>query len=105
MPPNTVRIARPGRWGNPYPVAVYGLDLSLKLFDNTMHGIWSPSDLTALDDGLVVTTYNLHKAFRDRLGQHATEAARSELRGRNVACWCALDARCHGDILLKIANL
>lgn len=27
-----------------------------------------------------------------------------ELRGKNLACWCALDAPCHADVLLEIAN-
>lgn len=26
------------------------------------------------------------------------------LRGKNLACWCALDARCHADVLLELAN-
>lgn len=31
------------------------------------------------------------------------ERARRELRGRDVACWCA-PAACHGDVLIRIAN-
>ena len=27
-----------------------------------------------------------------------------ELRGKNLACWCALDAPCHADVLLDLAN-
>jgi hypothetical protein len=26
------------------------------------------------------------------------------LRGKNVACWCRLDAECHGDTWLEMAN-
>jgi hypothetical protein len=26
------------------------------------------------------------------------------LRGKNLACWCALDAPCHADVLLELAN-
>jgi hypothetical protein len=26
------------------------------------------------------------------------------LRGINLACWCALDAPCHADVLLRMAN-
>ncbi|MGI4851981.1 MAG: DUF4326 domain-containing protein, partial [Janthinobacterium lividum] len=25
------------------------------------------------------------------------------LKGRNLACWCSLDAPCHGDVLLVLA--
>ncbi|HEX5183627.1 MAG TPA: DUF4326 domain-containing protein [Allosphingosinicella sp.] len=27
-----------------------------------------------------------------------------ELRGKNLACWCRLDAPCHADVLLELAN-
>lgn len=27
-----------------------------------------------------------------------------ELRGKNLACWCALDKPCHADTLLRLAN-
>jgi Domain of unknown function (DUF4326) len=26
------------------------------------------------------------------------------LRGKNLACWCALDVACHADVLLRLAN-
>ncbi len=26
------------------------------------------------------------------------------LRGKDLACWCALDQPCHADVLLKLAN-
>ena len=37
-------------------------------------------------------------------GKHIAKAAKIELRGKNLACWCPLDGPCHADILLKIAN-
>ena len=27
-----------------------------------------------------------------------------ELRGKNLACWCGLDAPCHVDTIIEIAN-
>ncbi|HSR28229.1 MAG TPA: DUF4326 domain-containing protein [Actinomycetes bacterium] len=32
------------------------------------------------------------------------DAARAELRGKPVGCWCQLDEPCHGDVLLRVAN-
>ena len=29
---------------------------------------------------------------------------RSELKGKDLACWCPLDQPCHAHVLLKIAN-
>ena len=31
-------------------------------------------------------------------------AARRELRGRDLMCWCPLDRPCHADVLLEFAN-
>lgn len=28
----------------------------------------------------------------------------SELRGKDLACWCRLDEECHADVLLALAN-
>lgn len=28
----------------------------------------------------------------------------SRLRGKDLACWCALDQPCHADVLLELAN-
>jgi hypothetical protein len=27
-----------------------------------------------------------------------------ELRGKDLACWCAIGAECHADVLLELAN-
>jgi hypothetical protein len=32
------------------------------------------------------------------------EAARRELAGKNLACWCRVGLSCHADVLLEIAN-
>lgn len=32
------------------------------------------------------------------------EAAKQELRGKDLLCWCAEGAACHADIWLEIAN-
>jgi Domain of unknown function (DUF4326) len=42
--------------------------------------------------------------YRDwLLGQPDLMAALPELRGKDLACWCAPKA-CHGDVLLRLAN-
>jgi Domain of unknown function (DUF4326) len=28
----------------------------------------------------------------------------SELRGKNLMCWCKIGAPCHADVLLEVAN-
>ena len=69
MPPNTVNVARPSKWGNPYRVEEYGREGAIQKYRKWLIG-------------------------RDL----------SELRGKNLACWCRLDQACHADILLELAN-
>lgn len=41
----------------------------------------------------------------EHAAQHAkARAAIPNLRGRNLLCWCRLDAPCHADVLLELAN-
>jgi len=53
--------------------------------------------------------YEAHQRWLRRLGSHPIETIRAELRGKHLACWCALpgrgeDDQCHAAILLRIAN-
>ncbi len=104
MPTNTVSVTRPGRFGSPYSVATYGLDLSLALFRETARGGWNPTLLAEKSDEFVHATYELHCEWLKRLGNRPYEAVRMELRGKNLACFCAEGVPCHASILLEIAN-
>lgn len=70
MPPNTVSVTRPGKWGNPWTFQNSGI------IDPVMR--FACETLPLLD--------------------------LSELRGKNIACWCPIGADCHGDVLLEAAN-
>lgn len=74
-PANVVYVGRPTRWGNPFPVAEHGRTEAIRLY---REHLLSRPDLVA--------------------------AIRTELAGRDLACWCALDQECHADTLLEIAN-
>lgn len=75
MPPNTVCVTRPGKWGNP----------------------WRVGQRTAADCVELFRTYALTLDV-------------SELRGKNLACFCPLADQhgnyvpCHADVLLELAN-
>jgi hypothetical protein len=93
LPPDTVSVARPGRWGNPFYVAP-------ELAPGTPVG----TRYTAMP-----TVAEAVAAFRrwveeDPAGQRLAQQARLELRGKNLACWCPLDGPCHAQVLLEIAN-
>jgi hypothetical protein len=82
MPPNTVYVGRPTKWGNPY---------------------FSFGHLTAEDRERYTHSYRRWI----QANQRSTERFKlplSELRGKDLACWCPLDQPCHANVLLEIAN-
>jgi hypothetical protein len=95
MPPNTVSVTRPGKWGNPY---YPGSGRSRGFFDSDMrmcqHDVRDPQVQV--------------RWFREYMGQKLGEGTLKEyiepLRGKDLACWCPLDQPCHADVLLEIAN-
>jgi hypothetical protein len=81
MPANTVYVGRPSVWGNPFVVGsemIGGEKLtaakSIELYRQYAQDAFNPRDVRAC------------------------------LRGKNLACWCALDQPCHADVLLEMAN-
>jgi hypothetical protein len=87
MPPNTVVVARPSKWGNPYIVGESGVataDECVALYREWMCGCCK---------------YPLSRWQRDALREQL-----HELRGKNLACWCPIGSPCHADVLLEIAN-
>ena len=91
MPANTVKVDRTTRWGNPFaatrdrPVAQ-----CVALFERMWAG--------AFVRGSSPTT----QEQRQYIAMVKRDA--DQLRGKNLACWCSLDNRCHADILLALAN-
>lgn len=90
MPPNTIYVGRPTRWGNPFFTA--------DLFEAALSQF--PVSSVTLD---------LWRLAGGRVDMLIAMAGRvlpvlAELRGKNLACWCPLDRPCHADMLLEIAN-
>lgn len=105
LPENAVSVARPGRWGNPYRVGVFGLPLAVQLFRNSMEGFWSPGLVAHLSDELAAEAYRCHSDLRNRVRKLDVR----ELRGKALACWCPVPAAgepdlCHRAVLLDLAN-
>lgn len=73
MPPNAVYVGRPTRWGNPFKVGIDG----------------------TLDE--VITLYRSWLEVELGLNPNFLEP----LKGKNLACWCNLDNKCHVDVLLE----
>src|SRR5436309_12708513 len=84
LPPNTVVVSRPTKWGNPFRPGSYAGPV--KVVD-AAHAV-ACFRASLLFGGLGVTI----------------EAVRRELRGKNLAWWCAPRSPCHADVLLEEAN-
>lgn len=79
LPPNTICVGRPSRFGNPFRASELGYREAVFRFE-----VW----LKETPEGRAVA-----------------DAAKTELRGKNLACWCPLNApACHADVLLELAN-
>lgn len=74
MPENTICVTRGTPWGNRFKVGIDG------------------------------DTEECIRKYVDLLTIYEKDAAKRELRGKNLACFCSLDQPCHADVLLEIAN-
>ena len=106
MPPNTVSVTRPGRWGNPFDARLLGAPLAVEMLRDLMDGFFDPYKLKHLTDEQFATLHDAKERWVKRLncGVEYRRYARDVLRGKNLACYCALDDPCHADVLLEIAN-
>ncbi len=99
MPPNTVYVGRPTKWGNPfrcnrlltrqaakdlYHIATIRFPVPLYRLNNWRHHGGNTAMLVSLAGRV--------------------ESVLSELRGKNLCCWCPPGQPCHADVLLEIAN-
>src|SRR3546814_15604208 len=75
MPENTVSVARPTKWGNPYSIEEYGRKRAILNYRTDLEGL------------IAIGTIDLEP-----------------LRGKNWACWCPLEAPCRASVLLELAN-
>lgn len=94
MPENTVSVARPGKWGNPFKVG------QIYLEKNGLLDASTPMKAVKLYREWVTSRIDGAPA----LHQVLLKAELRKLRGKNLACWCPLDQHCHADVLLELAN-
>lgn len=81
MPPNTVIVARPSKYGNPHHIGLC-----------PVCGVTHTREEAIAE--FEAETHDPHVRLR----------IREELAGKNLACFCGLDQACHADVLLRIAN-
>jgi len=86
-PNNTVVVARPTVWGNPFPIGKLGREEAVRRFREMTQ---DPREMAAW----------LYPPISQ---------IKTKLHGKNLACWCPLPEPgepdlCHAAILLEIAN-
>ena len=75
VPADAVYVGRPTKWGNPYVIG---------------------------EDGTRAEVVRKYSILLDD-NPEIKDAARDELRGKDLVCWCAPHL-CHAEVLMEIAN-
>lgn len=83
-PPGAVYVGRPTVFGNPFRTVLISREQCVAAFRS-----WLADDSGRLG----------HEEQRRRLLERL-----SELRGKDLMCWCRPGDACHADVLLEIAN-
>ncbi len=79
MPANTVKVDRSTPWGNPFRI----------------------EQARSVAESVAAFTRWLEN---DAAGIALAKRAKTELRGKNLACWCKLGGPCHAEVLLHLSN-
>lgn len=92
MPEGAVYVGRPTKWGNRWTPDMY--------WDAGYSGSVEIARQHCVD---------AYRAWIEGRGHWAHGSLLpipdlSELRGKDLACWCPLGQPCHADVLLEIAN-
>lgn len=107
-PEGTKYVGRGSKWGNPYCVV-------------KMPNDWGWAVKCSADDMQAnILTSLCHVDYKDKQ-DCAKDAVRcycellrqlpqmlsdiEDLRGHDLSCWCGESDNCHGDVLLKLANI
>jgi len=88
-----VYAGRPSKWGNPFKV---GDTITKSIQYKNSVRIWNIKLKTIRQ---VLKYYN--EAITDN---ELLNLDLSDLKGKNLSCWCKIGEPCHADILLKLAN-
>ena len=88
IPLGAVYVGRPTKWGNPFRLPCAG-PLS--------HTLRSVEEMEYRE--AAIEKYRQWLLAQPKL----VEAAKQELKGKDLVCWCA-PLPCHADVLLAVAN-
>lgn len=122
LPPNAKSVTRPHKWGNPLKWEKGGIYIhaghrrkvtdpwvwlcggSVELMLKIFKGILNEGDWSEL---LISQYYQIVNDNEDDLRHWIDRFAaldKTELTGKDLACFCPIDKPCHADVLLEWAN-
>ena len=108
MPENTVKVARPTKWGNPYRVGHATFAPQLVWCQDQYALMPARKQIGSNEMAVRMLEILIHSNVEDALlvlpNYPSPAEIRAELRGKNLACFCPLDQPCHADVLLELAN-
>ncbi|MDE2442008.1 MAG: DUF4326 domain-containing protein [Betaproteobacteria bacterium] len=123
MPPNTVVVSRPSKWGNPFDFRCseycwaalsFGCrgdakgrqEASVRAFREWIDAPFGRQTISSeLQPLLGNSKDDVPLGPKVRAGKAPTrEEIIAELRGKNLACWCKVGTPCHADVLIELAN-
>lgn len=94
---NVVIVDRRSKWGNPYCV-VGPVRGKWYIEQNYLAEAEYDKKQEAVRDAVIM----YRQWLREMVAFGKLDI--TELTGRDIACWCDLNAPCHGDVLLELAN-
>lgn len=100
MPENTIYVGRGSKWGNPYRVEASNGEYSTINDAGTSRSL----RMREADALMMVVSWFSESIANGWNGVPGVGEIRSELAGKNLACWCPADQPCHADVLLELAN-
>lgn len=103
-PKNTVYVGRPTKFGNPFRLTPDGWIQYHKVgkIIGSAWCYWSVSNGFTLKD--IVELYEQWIKGELKHNGLPTPPDISNLKGKNLSCFCSLQSPCHADILLKLSN-
>lgn len=123
MPPNTVYVGRPTKWGNPFDfrrsdfcwaALSFGCrgdrqgrqEASVRAFRMWIDPPYGRQTLSFEEQPkLAVADKEMNLGPPVKAGAAPSRAEiRAALGGKDLACFCPLDMPCHADVLLELAN-
>lgn len=102
MPEGAVYVGRPSEFKNPFKVGGYFM---MGRGSNAPGFSWCESFVGSYGGQftLIETNAMAVEWYREYSKRYPMKNI-ANLRGKDLACWCALDKPCHADVLLEIAN-